>query len=289
MSPFLRIKSSIPSNLMEVPLDQGCSQEKEMCSHVTNEPNWTIDVSDIRTVLVRNISLVVTQRDMKEFFSFSGDIDYIDMQSESERSQLAFVTFKDSQGADTALLLSGATIDDLSVSITQVIDYHPPPEAYKQTTERELPPAGSAVRKAEDVVSSMLAKGFVLGKDALKRAKSFDERHNLVSNASATVASIDRKIGLSEKISIGTWMVSEKVREVDERLQVSEITKSAIAAAEQTASSASSALMSNQYVSTGASWVSSAFNMAVKAAGDVSIMTKEKVDKAEVEKEIIPY
>ncbi|KAJ0988401.1 hypothetical protein J5N97_006757 [Dioscorea zingiberensis] len=121
----------------------------------------------------------------------------------------------------------------------------------------------------------MLAKGFVLAKDALKRAKSFDERHNLVSNASATVASIDRKIGLSEKISIA-WMVSEKVREVDERLQVSEITKSAIAAAEQTASSAGSALMSNQYVSTGASWVSSAFSMAVKAAGDVSIMTKEK-------------
>ncbi|KAJ0988399.1 hypothetical protein J5N97_006755 [Dioscorea zingiberensis] len=55
-----------------------------------------------------------------------------------------------------------------------------------------------------------LAKGFVFGKDALKRAKSFDERHNLVSNASATVTSIDRKIGLSEKISIGTWMVSEK-------------------------------------------------------------------------------
>ncbi|KAJ0988396.1 hypothetical protein J5N97_006752 [Dioscorea zingiberensis] len=71
---------------------------------------------------------------------------------------------------------------------------------------------------------------------------------------------------------------SEKVREVDERLQVSENTKSAIAAAEQTASSAGSALMSNQYVSTGASWVSSAFSMTVKAAGDVSIMTKEKKD-----------
>ncbi|KAJ0962316.1 hypothetical protein J5N97_030144 [Dioscorea zingiberensis] len=132
--------------------------------------------------------------------------------------------------------------------------------------------------KSRDQVLSLIDVVNKFGKDALKSPKSFDERHNLVSNASATVASIDRKIGLSEKISIGTWMVSEKVREVDERLQVSEIRKSTIAAAEQTASSAGSTLMSNQYVSTGASWVSSAFSMAVKAAGDVSIMTKEKKD-----------
>ena len=155
--------------------------------------------------------------------------------------------------------------------------------------EREQPPAGSAVRKAEDVMSSMLAKGFSLGKDALKRAKSFDEKHQLVHNASATVASIDRKIGLSEKISLGTSMVSEKVREVDEHFQVLEITKSAYAAAEETVSNAGSVLMSNQYVSTGASWVSNVFGMVAKAAGDVSMMTQEKVDQAEVEKETIPY
>ncbi|KAH7683798.1 Nucleotide-binding alpha-beta plait domain-containing protein [Dioscorea alata] len=212
------------------------------------------------------------------------------MQSESEKSQLAFVTFKDSQGADTAMLLSGATIANLPVTIMQVMDYRLPPGYYKQPIiERELPPAGSAVLKAENVVSSMLAKGFSLGKDALKRAKSFDEKHQLVHNASATVASIDQKIGLSEKIGIGTSMVSEKVREVDEHFQVSEITRSAYAAAEETVSNASSVLMSNQYVSTGASWVSNVFGMVAKAAGDVSMMTKEKVDKAEVEKEIIPY
>ncbi|KAK9162717.1 hypothetical protein Syun_003619 [Stephania yunnanensis] len=46
------------------------------------------------------------KRDIKEFFSFSRDIEYVEMQSESARSQIAYVTFKDSQGAEIALLLS---------------------------------------------------------------------------------------------------------------------------------------------------------------------------------------
>lgn len=148
---------------------------------------------------------------------------------------------------------------------------------------------GSAVIKAEEVVSSMLAKGFALGKDALNKAKTFDERHHLTSNASATVASIDRKIGLSEKLSIGTAVVNDKVREMDTRFQVSEKTKSAIVAAEQKASSAGSALMGNHYVSVGASWVSSAFSAVSKAAEDVGMMTKDKVERAEEEKKEIIY
>lgn len=135
----------------------------------------------------------------------------------------------------------------------------------------------------------MLAKGFILGKDAVNKAKSFDERHQLTSNASATVASLDRKMGLSGKLSVGTTIVNEKVREMDEKYQVSEKTKSAIAAAEQKASSAGSAIMSNPYVSTGASWVSSAFTAVAKAAEDVTTMTKEKLEMAEVEKKEIIY
>lgn len=89
----------------------------------------------IRTVKVSNVSLGATLQDVKEFFSFSGDIVYVEMRrlayevviqyrftfssacyvifnfvscfcSDTERSQIAFVTFKDSQGAETAVLLS---------------------------------------------------------------------------------------------------------------------------------------------------------------------------------------
>ncbi|KAA8529798.1 hypothetical protein F0562_034345 [Nyssa sinensis] len=254
----------------------------------TSTPNWTINVSDIRTVKVSNISRAASEMDMKEFFSFSGEIQYVEMQRETENTQLAYVTFMKSQGADTALLLSGATIADLSVSITPVENYQLPPDAPPLNPIKPTA-AGSAVKKGEDVVSTMLAKGFVLGKEAFNRAKSFDERHHLTSNASATVASIDRKMGLSEKLSFGTAVVNVKVREMDELFQVSEKTKSAFAVAEQKASTARSAIMSNRYVSTGASWVSSAFGVVAKAAEEVSMMTKEKFEKAEDEKREILY
>lgn len=133
----------------------------------------------------------------------------------------------------------------------------------------------------------MLAKGFILGKDAINKTRAFDERHHLTSNASSTVASIDRRMGISDKLSIGTTIVNEKVREMDERFQLSEMTKSAIAVAEQKASSAGSVIMSNPYVLTGASWMSSAFSAIAKAAEDVSMKTKEKVEQAEVEKKEI--
>ncbi|XP_072992072.1 binding partner of ACD11 1-like isoform X3 [Typha latifolia] len=272
--------------MLKVPMDQGFLR-MEMDPPLTKTSNWTIDVSEVRTVRVGNISLAASERDIREFFSFSGDIEYVEMQSETEWSKVAYITFKESQGAQTAMLLSGATIVNRSVTVTPVENYNLPPEAYRK--RGEVSPAKSAVKKAEDVVSSMLAKGFVLSKDALSRARLLDEQHQLLSSASATVASLDSRIGLSEKISMGTSIFSSKAREVDERFQVSEIARSAISAAEQTASIASSAIMSNRYVSTGASWFSSAIGMVAKAANDVSSMTKEKVGKAEEEKKEISW
>ncbi|KAI5438104.1 binding partner of ACD11 1 [Lathyrus oleraceus] len=240
----------------------------------------------IKTVKVSNVSLGATERDLQEFFSFSGDIDYVELQGHDERSQIAYVTFKDSQGAETAVLLSGATIVDLSVTITLDPDYQLPPGALVSSVNENKAPGGaeSALRKAEDVVSSMVAKGFVLGKDAVNKAKTFDEKLQLSSTASATVASFDQKLGLSEKIGAGASVVSDKVREVDQKFLVSEKTKSAFTAAEQTVSSAGSAIMKNRYILTGATWVTGAFSRVSKAAVEVGQKTKEKVENAEQEK-----
>ncbi|XP_019421260.1 PREDICTED: binding partner of ACD11 1-like [Lupinus angustifolius] len=237
----------------------------------------------IKTVKVSNVSLGATERDIQEFFSFSGDIDYVELKSHDEKSQIAYVTFKDSQGAETAVLLSGATIVDLSVTITPDPDYQLPPAALASSERECKTPAGSetALQKAEDVVTSMLAKGFILGKDAVNKAKTFDEKLQFTSTASAKVASINQKIGLSDKLNAGASVVSDKVREVDQKFQVSEKTKSAFAAAEQKVSTAGSAIMSNRYVLTGASWVTGAFNKVSKAAVEVGQKTKVKVENEE--------
>ncbi|OAP18336.1 hypothetical protein AXX17_AT1G61970 [Arabidopsis thaliana] len=237
-------------------------------------------VSGVKTVKISNVSLIVSKKDVKEFFSFSGDIQYVEMRSETQESQVAYVTFKDSQGAETAMLLTGAVIADLRVSITPAVNYQLPPEALALDSQ-EHSFNGFSVKKAEDVVNIMVGRGYALGKDAMEKAKAFDDRHNLISNASATIASLDDKMGLSEKLSIGTTVVNEKLRDIDERYQVREITKSALAAAEETAISARTALMANPYVSSGASWFSNAFGAVTKAV-------KEKVENGgEGRKEII--
>lgn len=124
----------------------------------------------------------------------------------------------------------------------------------------------SALRKAEDVAGSMLAKGFILGKDAVEKAKTFDETHQLTSTASAKVSSIDKSLGLSEKISTGTIVVNEKMKEMDEKYQVAEKTKSALVAAEQTVSTAGSKIMRNRYILTGAAWVTGAYSKVATTA-----------------------
>ncbi|XP_006652733.1 binding partner of ACD11 1-like isoform X2 [Oryza brachyantha] len=226
------------------------------------------------TVKVSNVSLKASLRDVKEFFSFSGDIVHVEMQSD-ELSQAAYITFKDNQGSETAMLLTGATIVDMAVIVTPATDYELPAYVLAALESKDAKP--SALQKAEDIVGTMLAKGFILGRDALDRAKALDEKHQLSSTATARVSSFDKKIGLSEKISVGTSVVNDKVKEMDQKYQVSEKTKSALAAAEQSVSTAGSAIMKNRYVLTGAAWVTGAFNKVANAANDVGTKAKEKI------------
>ncbi len=129
---------------------------------------------------------------------------------------------------------------------------------------------------AQDVISTMLARGFILGKDVMSKARAFDEKHQLTASATATVSDFDRKTGITEKLSAGTQVVNEQLKAVDQKFQVSEKTRMALAAAEQTVSTAGSVLMKNRYVLTGATWVTGAFAKVSKAAVEVGQKTKEK-------------
>ncbi|XP_047978363.1 binding partner of ACD11 1-like [Salvia hispanica] len=180
-------------------------------------------------------------------------------------------------------MAEGSKLADLYVSITLIKNYQLPPDAASLTS----PPKSSAVKKAEDVVSTMLARGFVLGKDSLKRAKSFDGKHKLTVHALANVASLDRSFELSKTLSMGTAVANEMVREMDEVFQVSDITKFAYSAVEVTASSAGSVIKGNSYVLTGASWVTNAYIAITKAVEDVGAMTMQKVERVEEEEDAI--
>lgn len=102
--------------------------------------------------------------------------------------------------------------------------------------------------KAQDVVSSVLAKGSAIRQDAVNKAKAFDEKHQLRANATARVNSLDKRVGLTEKFSVGVSVVNEKVKSVDQRLQVSDKTMAALLAAERKLNDTGSAVKSSRFV-----------------------------------------
>lgn len=250
---------------------------------------------EIRTVKVGNLSDLAREREIHEFFSFSGEIEHIEICRDLGQSKIAYVTFKDPKALEIALLLSGATIVDQIVSITAVKDYVPKAETWEIQIADEVtnvspklispnfemktnsPTNGRVyVSKAQDAVSSMLAKGSAIRQDAVNKAKAFDEKHQLRANASAKVQSFDRKVGLSEKVTVGISVVNEKVKSVDQKLQISDKTMAALMAADRKLYDTGSAVKSSRYVTAGTTWLNGAFSKVAKAGQVAGTKTREK-------------
>ncbi|CAN1124829.1 Binding partner of ACD11 1 [Linum perenne] len=236
-----------------------------------------------RTVQVKELSDLAGEREIHEFFSFSGEIEHIQIHRDNGKS--AFVTFKDAKALEIALLLSGATIVDQIVRISPAKDYVPIRELQEvrvvenavsvspldHTTslceqEQPSPPRGRVyVNKAQVVVTNMLAKGSAISQDAVNKAKAFDEKHRLTASASDKVISFNRRVKLKEKLAVGISAVNEKVKSVDQKLHVSDRTMAAIFAAETKINNTGSAVKSNRYVTAGSAWLSGAFGKVAKA------------------------
>uniref|UniRef100_A0ACD6A974 Uncharacterized protein n=1 Tax=Avena sativa TaxID=4498 RepID=A0ACD6A974_AVESA len=253
-----------------------------------------------RTVRVRNISDLAGEREVREFFSFSGEIEHVDIRIDGATAgRTAYVTFKDPKALEIALLLSGATIVDRVVNITSAEDYiyipvneqqlvvnevtsTAPTADLEQPTEANASPTNGRVyaSKAHDVMTTVIARGSAIRQDAVNKAKSFDEKHQLRANATARINSFDRRVGLSEKLNTGISVVNEKVKTVDQRLHVSDKTMAALLAAERKLNDTGSAVKTNRYVSAGTSWLNGAFSKVAKAGHVAGSRTREKFQLA---------
>jgi len=227
-------------------------------------------------VEVSGLSPKATDKDVYDFFAFSGAIEHVEIARSGEFGEFdctAYVTFKDAYSQDTACLLSGATILDQRVCITRWGQYEDEFDFWNRPSHRQeetgsihmqrsqFPSTGEAVT----MVKTMLAKGYVLGKDALGKAKGFDESHQVSATAAAKVAELSERIGLTDKICAGV----EAVRSVDGKYHVSDMTKSAAWATGRTAAAAASSVVNSSYFSKGALWVSDALTRAAKVAADM--------------------
>ncbi|KAF3444775.1 hypothetical protein FNV43_RR14468 [Rhamnella rubrinervis] len=241
------------------------------------------------TAEVTSLSPKATEKDVHDFFAYCGTIEHVEIIRSGEYACTAYVTFKDAYALETAVLLSGAKIVDQHVCITgwgtnvdENDTWNSPPNREFDTsttvyhTSQFVSSPSEAVTVAQEVVKTMLAKGYVLGKDALVKAKAFDESHQVSASAAAKVAEISNRIGLTDSITSSV----EVVKSVDEKYHVSDITRSAaiatgvaavtaVTVTGKAAAAAGSAVVNSSYFAKGAVWVSDMLSRAAKAAGDL--------------------
>ncbi|KAJ0248005.1 RNA recognition motif domain-containing protein [Hirschfeldia incana] len=219
-------------------------------------------------VEVTGLSPAVTEKDLIDFFSFSGAIQHIDIVRSGEQASTAYVMFKDSYSQETAVLLSGATILEQRVCITRWGQHHEEFDFWNPTQRGFVDDTNShphPQRGGEFTAGEAVTKGSRSGKDALVKAKGFDESHGVSAAAAARVSQLDQRIGLTDKLFAGV----EAVRLTDQKYQVSDKAKSAVSATGRTAAAAAASVVNSSYFSSGALWLSGALERAAKAASDL--------------------
>ncbi|XP_059670313.1 binding partner of ACD11 1-like isoform X2 [Cornus florida] len=241
------------------------------------------------TAEVTTLSPRATEKDVYDFFAYCGAIDHVEIIRSGQYACTAYVTFKDAYALETAVLLSGATIVDQRVCISRwgtCIDesdlWNNPswkPQDETSSTAIQARQFVSTPGEAVTVVKTMVAKGYVLGKDALTKAKAFDESYQVSTTAAAKVAELSNRIGLTDKIYAGM----EAAKSVDEKYHVSDVTKTAASYTctaalytGRTAVTAATAFVNSSYFAKGALLVSDALNHAAKVAADLGTRGVQK-------------
>jgi RNA recognition motif-containing protein len=204
---------------------------------------------DDYTVQVCNLSPKATMKDVKQFFSYSGTVKKVKLERAGQWAQVAFVTFKEPYALETAVLLSGATIIDQKVCI---VPWGGSEEAVSRWKKQKLQEEGNtqgassfipSAEQAVNVVTTMLSKGYTLGKDTLSKANELDQKYQVINTATAKVTSFGKFVG--------------------------EKSKAALIVAGQAASSAGTTAVNSSYFASGALMVSGALTKAAKAAADL--------------------
>ncbi|XP_010458513.1 PREDICTED: uncharacterized protein LOC104739763 [Camelina sativa] len=98
---------------------------------VTMAPDYQALASTMTTVKVSHVSVGATEGDLQNVFFLAGSIMYIEMHRETK---VAYITFRDLQGAKEAVNFSGATIVDSSVTVTMAPDYQLSPSLVQMGT-----------------------------------------------------------------------------------------------------------------------------------------------------------
>jgi len=204
---------------------------------------------------------------VSDFFSFCGRITKLTLRKEvTGDAQEAIVVFETDSAAKTALLLTNALIVDRPITVVphvaSVEVEGEAPSAPMDTTQDNITnrnfTAPDHERTKTSVVASMLAAGYVLGTDAVAKAREVDEKHMIslqlkvgAEQVKAKANEIDKALHISETANVIKTVTMEKAKEVDEKFGLTEKVNQAADTVKQQASAFAAKASENEVVAKG--------------------------------------
>jgi hypothetical protein len=253
------------------------------------------------SVSVTNLSPSTTSDTLREFFSFCGTIESIEMheRNEGEGGAAATVTFDSDAAASTAVLLNEAIVDEATINVAEVPSVSSEgvaPEASAAPVdeggaEGSREPPGTAT----SIIASIVAAGYVLGEEAVVKAKEYDDEHLVslqvktgASHATDKVKEVDTRYGISTTASTAAAQAGASLSEVNATYGLTDKVATGVAVASEKVSALGAAAMENPTVAASVtslwSLASSASARASAALASVSAETKAEIAKREAAK-----
>jgi len=252
-------------------------------------------MEDPKAVFVSNISPSATEKTVSDFFSFCGRITHLTLRKtaiDPSGVQEAVVVFETDSAAKTALLLTNALIVDRPITVVSYfpsqieVDASAPPVAEKPYN---VPDSEST---KTSVMASLLAAGYVLGSDAINKAKSVDEQHKISQQFKVGAEQIkikanelDKTLHISETANTIKTGVVDKVKEVDEKLHISEKVGAVATAAKQQATALAAKANENEVIQKGVGALKSVGTSIQTTFQSFRDETSKAIDEKILEKE----
>eukprot|EP01118_Nematostelium_gracile_P012679 TRINITY_DN4665_c0_g1_i1.p1 TRINITY_DN4665_c0_g1~~TRINITY_DN4665_c0_g1_i1.p1 ORF type:complete len:306 (+),score=111.31 TRINITY_DN4665_c0_g1_i1:53-919(+) len=250
------------------------------------------------SVQVKNISPNANEKTVSDFFSFCGKIVKLYMDKEEGKDTFhAVVEFETESAAKTALLLTNALIVDRPISVVSYNSDQPEPTspgtpvAQEKITHRDFGGVPDSERSKTSVLASLVASGYVLAQDALQKAKTYDDEHNItlqlkvgVEQLKVKAHEIDQQYKISEKAADLKKQATEKAQKLDADYHISEKANAAAESAKANVFAAAAKAQENPTVKSGVDSAKSTWNSVANTVSGMYADYKEQTAKAIEEK-----
>lgn len=151
------------------------------------------------TVYVKNIDAKTEDKEIKDFFSFCGKINSLDVTTEGE-TKSATVTFATETAARTAHLLNNTKLGANSLTVTGGTSLDDEDKPHDPTTERSPDQGLSQEEKPRTrILAELLANGYMIAEHGLQAAIALDEKHHVSTKFVNTVKQLDERTHASDK------------------------------------------------------------------------------------------